>query len=167
MTAGCPSPPHLKEHGGFHPGLEVGCDICQLVKAALLLLLLAHAVIQRHGTLGHAACQHLHMIFLPCNNNRNRATPGFSSTHADIPEASDNNTVRSHRSALCAACAVPPDPVRWGCSGRAWRGGIWPTRPCREAPGGRGWEAAAKAAQRARIQGFRKRPLALISNQTF
>lgn len=113
-----PSPPHLKEHGGLHPGLEVGGDVCELVEAALLLLF-AHAVIQRHGTLGHAACQHLHMICLPCNNNRSRATPGFSSTHADIPTASDNNTA-----------ALSPLSTLWSLR-----------RPTRSSPMGVLWES--------------------------
>lgn len=118
MTAACPSLPYLKEHGGFHPGLEVGCDICELVEAALFLFF-THAVIQRHRTLGHTTCQHLHMIFLPCNNNRNQATPGFSSMHADIPTASDNNNT-----------ALSPLSTLWSLR-----------RPTRSSPMGVLWES--------------------------
>lgn len=36
---------HLVEHRELHPWLEVGCDVCELIKAAVLLLL-THAVIK-------------------------------------------------------------------------------------------------------------------------
>lgn len=49
-----PPQPHLVEHRELHPGLEVGCDISELIKAALLLL--THAVIKCCRALRHTIC---------------------------------------------------------------------------------------------------------------
>lgn len=51
-----PPQPHLVEHRHLHPWLEVGRGISELIKAALLLLLLTHTVIKRRRALRHTIC---------------------------------------------------------------------------------------------------------------
>lgn len=49
-----PPQPHLVEHRELHPRLEVGRDISEFIKAALLLF--THAVIKCCRALRHTLC---------------------------------------------------------------------------------------------------------------